>query len=119
MANDDGLVDEFERIQKLKSEIELKEKEIKIKIIELAKEKNTDILFGTNKKCSVKEYEKIIYPEDKENFVNLIKNKGLYDKFSSLNYFKLAPAVRKKELDSEILDLIKKERDFRISLKDK
>lgn len=79
-------------------------------------QKNTDLLFGTHKKCSIKEYEKVIYPEDKENFVRLIKDKGLYDRFSSINYFKLNPAVIKGEIDQEILSLIKKEMAFRIFL---
>ena len=119
MSNDNGLVDEFAKLQEIKKQIDEKINKIRQDIINLAQEKQTDVLFGADKKCSIKEYEKIIYPKDKENFVNLIKNKGLYDRFSSLNYFKLAPAVRKKELDLEILSLIKKEKDFRLSLKDK
>ncbi len=98
--------------------IEEKLDNIKKEIIGLAQEKNTDVLFFFCKKCSIKEYEKIIYPDDKEGFAELIRSKGLYNKFSSLNYFKLAPAIRKKELDAEILGLIKKEKDFRLSLRD-
>jgi hypothetical protein len=118
MSNDNGLVDEFERLQELKKQTEERIEDIKKEIIELAREKNTDTLFGNNKKCSIKEYEKLIYPENKESLIGLIKIKGIYNQFSSLNYFKLAPAVRKKEVDKEILDLIKIEKDFRLSLKD-
>jgi hypothetical protein len=117
MSNDNGLVDELAKLQEMKKQIDEKIIDLKQNIIKLALEKNTELLFGINNKCSIKEYEKIIYPEDKINFLELIKNKGLYDKFSSLNYFKLAPAVRKMEIDEEILRLIKKEKDFRISLK--
>lgn len=118
MANDNGLVDEFEKLQNLKREIEEKETVLKIKIIELAKEKEVNILFGTNKKCSIKEYTKVIYPEDKTILVETIKKKGLYDGVSSINYFKLSPKIIKGDIDKEILDLTKQEKAFRLSLKD-
>lgn len=118
MANDDGLIDEYETLENQKKEIEEKEQEIKKKIIELSKQKNTDILFGTNKKCLIKEYEKVIYPEDKKFMLELIKKKGLYDKFSSINYFKLGPAIIKGEIDNEVVNLTKKEKAFRLSFKD-
>ncbi|MFH1585202.1 MAG: hypothetical protein ABIB79_00360 [archaeon] len=119
MSNNNGLVDEFERLQNLKKEIDEKIASIKERIIGLAKEKNIDIIFGTNKKCSVKEYKKVVYPSDKTVFTGLIKEKGLYDKFSSINYFKLNPAILKGEIDNDILMLIRTEKAFRISLKDK
>jgi len=118
MSNDNGLVDEFEKLEILKKEIEAKEEELKKKIIELAQQKNTDILFGMHKKCSIKEYEKVIYPEDKAQIIELIRKHGLYDKFSSINYLKLGPAIIKEEVDKEIADLTKKEKAFRISLKE-
>ena len=81
MANDNGLVDEYEKLQKLKGEIETKIDKIKEELIELARNKNTDILFGNNKKCSIKEYYKVIYPEDKSLFVELIKKGGFMINF--------------------------------------
>ena len=118
MTNDNGLVDEYEKIESQKKEIEQREEELKKRIIELAQEKQTDILFGTHKKCSIKEYKKVIFPDDKTLFVELIKNKGLYDKFSSLNYLKISPAIIKGEIDKEIIELTKKEKAFRLSFKD-
>ena len=118
MSNDNWLIDEFEKIQDLKRALENKEEDLKKKIVELSKEKNTDVLFGNHKKCSVKEYTKIIYPEDKTTFVELIKSKGLYDKFSSINYLKLSPVIVKGEVDKEISELTKKEKAYRLSLKD-
>jgi|SRR3989344_2773531 len=118
MANDNGLIDEFEKIQNLKKEIEAKEEELKKRIIEFAKEKNTDILFGNHKKCSIKEYTKVIYPEDKNQIINLIKTKGLYDNYSTLSYMKLNSAIIKGAIDSEIASLTKQEKAFRLSLKE-
>ena len=118
MSNDNGLVDEFEKLDILKRELETKKEELRNKIIELSRQKNTNVLFGTHKKCSIKEYEKIIYPEDKTNLLELINKKGVYDKFSSINYFKLSPAIIKGNIDREIINLVKKEKAFRLSLKD-
>jgi hypothetical protein len=116
MANDDGLVDEFERLRKLKEEVDQKIEKIRVEIVNLAKLKNTDVLFGTNKKCLIKEYEKIVYPEDKTKIIELIKAKGIYEKYSSINYLKLSPAIIKGALGQEILDLVKKEKAFKLSL---
>ena len=81
MSNDDGLVDEYEKLEVQRKEIEAKEMELKNKIIELSKQKNTEVLFGNHKKCFIKEYEKIIFPEDKTKIVELVKKNGLYERF--------------------------------------
>ena len=118
MSNDNGLIDEYEKLQNLKKETEAKEDELKKKIIALAQEKNTDILFGIRKKCSIKEYDKIVYPEDKTQFIELMKKKGLYYNYSILSYMKLNSAIIKGIIDKEICDLTKKEKAFRLSLRD-
>lgn len=118
MSNDDGLIDELEKVEKLKKELEQKEDDLKKRIIELAQQKNTDILFGSNKKCSIKLYDKIIYPEDKTNIISIMKQKGIYDKFSIINYMGLNSAIVKGDVAKEVVDLIKKEKTFRVSLKD-
>ena len=118
MINDDGLVDEFEKLENLKKEIEQKEEELKKKLIELAKQKNAEVLFGMHKKCFIKEYEKIIYPEDKNLLIKIIKEKGLYEGLSQLNYPRLSSKIIKNELDEEIIGLIKKQKEFRIMLRD-
>ncbi len=118
MSNDNGLVDEFEKLQSQKKEIEQKEEELKKKIIELAKQNNTEVLFGEHKKCVIKEYERVVYPEDKSQIISLIKQKGIYDKFSMLNYIRLNSAIIKDEIDKEISNLTKKEKAWRLSLKE-
>ena len=118
MSNDNGLVDEYEKIQITKKELEIKEEGLRKEIIKLANEKNTDILFGIHKKCSIKEYTKVIYPENKTLLLEMIKEKGLYDKLSSINYFKLGPAILKREVDKDIIELTNREKAFRLSFKD-
>ena len=118
MTNDNGLVDEYEKIQNLKKEIEQKEEELKEKIIAFAKEKNLDVLFGNHKKCSIKEYDKVVYPEDKATIIDLMKQKGLYDNYSILSYMKLNSAIIKGIIPKEISDLTKKEKIHRLSLRE-
>jgi len=121
MANDNGLVDEYETLQKQRKEIEIKEEDIKRKIIELAKQKNTNILFGNNKKCLIKEYGKVIYPEDKNTFANLLKKDKIYDIFSQINYSRLSSAIIRGDINvtKNILEQIKIDKEFRLSLIDK
>ena len=52
--------------------------------------------------CSIKPYDKIIYPEDKTSLVNLIKLKGLYEDLSMLNYPRISSRINKKELSQDI-----------------
>jgi len=118
-SEDDGgkLVDDFSRLQETKKQAEEKIEEIKKDLIEFAKQKEIDVVFGTDKKCSVKEYDKIIFPDEKkEELLKLIKDKGLYDEFSSLNYFKLSPKILKKQVDEDIINLTDKEKAYRLSL---
>lgn len=121
MPNDNGLVDEYEKLQRQKKEIEAKEDELKRKIIELAKQRNTSILFGVNKKCSIKEYEKVIYPEDKETFANLLKKENIYEIFSQINYSRLSSAIVRKDINvtRDILDKVRLNKEFRVILMEK
>jgi len=113
------LVDEYDKIQRLKKEIAEREGELKQGIIKIAEQDGKSILFGTNMFCSVKSYDKVVFPEDKTIFVNLIRQKGVYDKVSSVNYLKLGSMIKKGEIDSEIADMTKKEKAFRVVLKEK
>jgi hypothetical protein len=113
------LVDAFDELQRAKKEIDEKIEKSREQIILLAKQKNTDILFGTNKKCSIKEFEKVVYPEDKTLLINLINSKGLYNELSSINYFKLSPRILKNQINQDIIDLTKKEKSFLVVLKEK
>jgi len=114
-----SLVDEFDKLQRAKKELEAKELELKGKLIELAREKNTEVLTGTHKTCLIKPYEKVVFPENKEELIRIIKEKGLYERFSSINYLKLASPIVKNEIDKEISDLVRKEKAFRIFLRDR
>ena len=113
--DDDGvkLVDEYEYVDRTKKQSEERLEEVKKKLISFSKQREISVVFGTNKKASVKEYEKISYDN---NVIELIKEKGLFNEVATLNYSKLASKVIKGNFDADIIKLISKEKDYRISL---
>lgn len=118
---DDGLklVDEFSEVKKKLKEFEEKEAELEEKLIAFSKQLNVDIIYGSNNSAKVKEYEKIVLPEDeteKEMFIKLLKDKGLWEEFSTINFMRLQSRALKGELDKVINEKLGKEKDFRISL---
>lgn len=119
--DDDGvkLVDEYSEIDaKLKS-LESQKEEIRKRLIEFAKQKEINMVYGSNKKASVKEYLKVVYPEDKTQIIDLLKKKGLYEEMSMLCYPKLNSKILKNEIDFEVAGLTDCEKDYRISLSKK
>ena len=110
------LVDEFSEIKKLLYDLKKREDRLKEHLIEFSKQKGTDVIYGSNMKCSVKEFDKIVLPEEKEEFIKLLKDKGLWDEFSMVCYGRLNSRVTKGEIDDEIKDKVSIEKDFRISL---
>lgn len=118
---DDGLkiVDEFAEIKKVIGEAEEKEEKLKADLIAFAKQKGVDIVYGSNNKASVKEYEKFSMPEDEEEkkkFIELVKKKGLYEDLSNLNAIRISSLAAKDQLDSELKKKLTEEEAYRISL---
>jgi len=119
--DDEGLqfVDEFAEIKKKLREIQEREDKLKIDLIEFAKQKGIDIVYGSNMKCSVKEIDKVTLPEDekeKERFLKLMKEKGIYDECSMICYPKINSKVLKNEIDPDLKKLVNIEKDYRLSL---
>jgi len=113
------LVDEFSEIKSKLSELKDKEDEFRLKLIEYSKQFGIDIVYGSNKKCSVKEFEKIVLPEDeieKAQFIQLIKDKGLYEECSMICYPKLNSKILKNEMGKDIKGYVDIVKDFRLSL---
>jgi putative RecB family exonuclease len=110
------LVDEFSGIKTKLSELKKAEEEFKDKLIKYAKQFGVDVVYGSNMKCSVKEFDKIVMPEDKESFIKLLKDKGLYEECSMVCYPKLNSKVVKGDIDKEIQKMVDIVQDFRLSL---
>ena len=115
---DEGLkfVDEFSGIKTKLTELKKMGDEFRDKLIAYAKQFEIDVVYGSNKKCSVKEFDKIIMPEDREKFIEMLKEKGLWDELSMVCYPKLNSKVIKNEIEKEVKDAVEIVQDFRLSL---
>jgi RecB family exonuclease len=117
---DDGLklVNEFSELKEKKSLIEEKLEETKTNLIGFAKQEQIEIIYGSNKKVSVKEVEKYSCSEEnKEKLENELKKKGLGEEYSQISYLKLYSNI--EELPKSCQKLLNKEKDFRVSLSKK
>ncbi|MDY0016192.1 MAG: PD-(D/E)XK nuclease family protein [Bacteroidales bacterium] len=113
------LVDNLSKIKNQLQELENQKQEIQNKLISFSKENKLDYIYGTNSKVNIKEYEKIVLPEDKKELINLIKQKKLWDEVSMLNYMRLNKLVLSGEISPEIKDKIEIQKDFRVNLSKK
>ena len=115
------LVDELDKLNRARKDAEVKIENLKSEIAKIAKLEGRNFVNGTHKVCSVKEYDKVIYPEDKDSFTKLVKEKGIYEYFSQINYSRLSSAIVRKDINinKEILDNVSIAKDFRVVLIDK
>ena len=116
---DDGVkfVDEFSEVRNKLKELENKEEELKKNLIEFARQKGVDVVYGSNTEASIKEFDKVVLPEDKEEFLMLLKEKGIYDACSMICHARISQKFLKGKLHSDISEKIKTEKDWRISLR--
>jgi putative RecB family exonuclease len=116
---DDGVkfVDSFAEIKSKKREIEKAEEELKDRLIEFAKQKGIDVVYGSNMKCSVKDLKKVVIPDEiKDELIRIMKEKGVWEEFEMLNHSKFNSHGRKGELQEDIQKLIEIGEDWRITL---
>ena len=119
MNDNRELVDELERLQELKKKTDLELNLVKGRLVAIAGECGVDSIAGSNKVCGVKEILKVVYPEDKAELIELLRRKGLYDEFSVVSYVKLGPRILRGEVDSDVVDLVRKEKGYRVTLRKK
>lgn len=110
------LVDKYSEIKSKLRELKSEEEQFKDDLVRYAKQFGIDIVYGSNQKCSVKEINKIILPEDKHELIVALKQKGLWDEISMINFMRLQSKVLKDEIDKEIKDKVELGKDFRLSL---
>ncbi len=112
-------VDEYAEVKLKKKEIEEKEEKLKKDLIEFAKQKGIDVVYGSNSKASIKEFDKLVLPENDEDykeFIELLKKKGHWEECSMICYPRIQSKVIKEELPSDIIKKVRLEKDKRISL---
>ncbi len=119
--DDDGLklVDEFSETKNKLKELEEKQEALKADLLEFAKQKKIDIVYGSNMKAGIKEFDKLILPdsdEDYRKFIELLKSKGHWEECSMICYPKIQSKVIKKELHADLIEKVRLEKDKRISL---
>jgi putative RecB family exonuclease len=118
---DDGLklVDDFSEIKTKLKEFEDKQEALKADLIEFAKQKGIDVIYGSNQKAAIKEFDKLVLPEGDEDyhkFIEILKKRGHWEECSMICYPKIQSKVIKKELHPDLLERVKLEKDKRISL---
>jgi len=113
------LVDEFAETKSKKKEIEEKEEKLKEDLIAFAKQKGIDVVYGSNMKAGIKEFDKLVLPDDDEEykkFIELLKKKGHWEECSMICYPKIQSKVIKEELHPDLIEKVKLEKDKRINL---
>lgn len=117
---DDGLklVNEFSELKEKKVVIEEQLDETKNHLINFAKQEDIEIVYGSNKKVSVKEVEKYSCEEEnKEKLESELKKKKLLKDYTQISYLKLYSNV--EELPKSVQKLLTKEKDYRVNLSKK
>ncbi|MCK4859531.1 MAG: PD-(D/E)XK nuclease family protein [Candidatus Omnitrophica bacterium] len=111
--DDDGvrLVDEYSKLDEQEKEANEKKEKIREQIINFAQQKGVEIVWGTEKKASVKPFYKIEFPKTDE-FIELLKSKGVYDEIITINNQKLRSKVFKNQVGNEIMEYIKTEKGW-------
>ena len=111
-----GLVDEFAEVKNKLKELEDKQDELKSSLVEFAKQKGVDVVYGSNMKASIKEFDKIVLPEEKEELIQLMKDKGLWDELAMINFMRLQSKFLKGDLHEDVAGMIERVKDFRVGL---
>jgi hypothetical protein len=115
--DDDGvrMVDEYQELEAKSNEIRAKMDEIKEKLVAFSNQKGIDMVYGSNRKARVKEDISIRYPDDKDAFENLLRQKGIYDDVSGIIWQRLTSKIKKNQLDDEIIDKVTKDKCWKVS----
>ena len=129
--NQREIVDKYaelaEKKKKILEEIDLEMEKLRKEIVSYAKENNIEIMFGSNKKLSIKFFKNFKFPsrnsEQRKQLDNLLKQLNKWEEISTLDTFVLNKMIKEEKWPKEILDKIKDFGKFeempRLSLRDK
>jgi replicative DNA helicase len=114
------LVNKYAKLKEAEKETKREVEEIQTNLIAFAQQQEIDIIYGSNKQVSVKEYDKIVWPEEnKDKLEKQLKKSGLYEEYSTICYPKLNSQIKEGNLTKPIAKLSQKEKDYRINLANK
>jgi putative RecB family exonuclease len=131
--NDPGLklVDEYVQIKKeldeRRTESEEKLEKLKQALIAFCEKEGVKVVFGTENKITVKEYETTRFPgkntKEREALIEALKSMGRLDEVSELDIYALVRVCKDKEWDETDLDVLKKfetrEKSYRLNVSKK
>ncbi|MFB0564341.1 MAG: RecB family exonuclease [Candidatus Aminicenantaceae bacterium] len=131
--NDPGLklADEYVRIKgeldEHRKEAEEQLEKLKEALISFCKRKGVSVVFGTENRITVKEYESVKLPgkntDERDELIKLLKSMGRLDKVSDLDVYALSKILVNKEWDKKELEMLKKfwatEKSYRLSISKK
>jgi len=110
------MVDEYAKIVNERKALEEKEEKLKEDLIEFAKEFELENIYGNDMIVSVKGFNKVVMPEDKTKLIAKLKEIGLYEELTSINFMKLQSMVKKGELSDSIKDMLGVMKNWRVGL---
>lgn len=125
------LVDEYvkikERLDAHKEEAEEKLERIKEALIKFSKREDATVVFGSDNKITVKEYESVKFPakntEEREGLIKILREMGKLNEVSDLDVYSLARVLKNKEWGENELDTLRKfgikEKSFKFSVRKK
>jgi len=111
---DDGvkLVNQYSALYANITENEEKLEEIRIALIEFARQKAIDVVYGSDVKASVKGYPKLSFPKKEDlnraEFFETVRKIGLWDKLAVVDTYELAKMINNGEIAEELKKLLEK-----------
>lgn len=116
------LVDKYATLHYTIAELEKELNEIREQLIQFSQSKGLEMVYGSNRRISIKPYESISLPPkaEREELNALVKNAGMWEKLSDLDIYKLKQMVKEESLPAslqkKIEDFIVREQNYRLSL---
>lgn len=102
------LVNKFAELREKKKQAEEKMEQVKEKLVQYAKQKDVQYVYGSNVKVNVKTYKNPYFPRsndpDRDKLVNILREEGKLEEVSSLRLRKLSSKFENEEFDQELLD---------------
>ncbi len=109
---DDGvkIVNEYSKAYAEAKEKEAELEALKQKLVDYAKQKNVDMVYGSDVKAIVKTYPRLSFPKKNDprqkEFFETIKQIGLWDKLAIADVYELAKMVNKGQVPDELMKLL-------------
>ncbi|HLD04774.1 MAG TPA: PD-(D/E)XK nuclease family protein [Candidatus Nanoarchaeia archaeon] len=112
---DDGvkLVDEYAELLEKEGILNDKRETLKEKLIAYAQQYELEAVWGTEKKVSVKTFDKVEYPKTPE-FIELLKKEGVYEELAVVNSQRFSSLFRQRGLSADILKQLKTEKGWTV-----